>query len=290
MALLRDRDLRRPVFQPLFWGQGRPGFPLKSPHNAASEYPLPMRQLRTEHISLFRLLRDQFLFLTRTQIERVLTLATRATNKELVWLVAERYLRRRYRADTFAHFQIPLYYLGERGWHAVGNPKDKYRAYKGEIERRSERHINHTLSIYDVLLKFILESDVKRIVTSDDRIWRELIDFGNIPDAWIQLYDQAVFIEVDRHTEWGNVLRKKFDNYIRFKDSGGYRNRFPDCTFRVLVFTTTEARIEFMERLVTSDDVWFCTMKEFLREKLNHEHWFTVHGFYALPVATKKEV
>lgn len=249
-----------------------------------------MRQLRTGHIRLFRLLRDQFLFLTRAQIGRVLTLAIRATNKELVWLVAERYLRRRYRADTFSHFQMPLYYLGERGWHVVGHPKDKYRAYEREIEEKAERNIDHTLAIYDVLMKFLLESDVKKIIKSEDGVWPELVDFGNTPDAWIQFGKQAAFVEVDRQTEWGTVLKRKFENYARFKGSGGYGNRFSDHPFRVLVFTTTEARIEFMERLVSSDDVWFCTMREFLKQKLNHPHWFTLHGFYALPVAGKKEV
>ena len=40
----------------------------------------------------------------------------------------------------------------------------------------------------------------------------------------------------------------------------------------------------------TSDDIWYATMDEFLREKLNHRHWFALLGFYALPVAPQKEV
>src|SRR5882672_10679589 len=86
-----------------------------------------MQQLRTQHILLFRILRDHCLFLTRAQIERVLTLATRSTNKELAWLLSEKYLGRRYRADTFGHFQTPVYYLGTLGWHVAGNPMDDYK-------------------------------------------------------------------------------------------------------------------------------------------------------------------
>lgn len=249
-----------------------------------------MRQLRKQHIQLFRLLRDDFSFLTRAQIGHILTLATRQLNKELQWLRSTKYLARRYRADSLSHFQAPLYFLAERGWQAVGQPQAKYRAYRQAIERKSERQISHTLAIYDVLLKFIVESDVKRVIAGEHRIWQELIDFGNIPDAWIQFGNQAAFIEVDRDTEWGSVLRKKFDNYTRFKHSGGFKARFPDLPFRVLVFTTTEARIQFMQRLVMTDDIWFCTMKEFLKEELNHQHWFAQHGFYTLPTSTQKTV
>jgi hypothetical protein len=230
------------------------------------------------------------LFLTRGHIERVLTLDTRSTNRELVWLLRERYLLRRYRADTFSNFQMPLYYLGKLGWHAVGNPLDSYKTYKRGIEQRSERGIEHTLSIYDVLLKFILESEVKRLIGGEDRVWQESIDFGNIPDGWIQFNNGEAFIEVDLHTEWGDALKRKFENYRRFKESGGYRNRFPGCMFMVLVITTTEARIDFMQHLGVSDDIWFCTLDQFLREPLDHAHWFALRGFYALPIAGQKEV
>jgi hypothetical protein len=39
-----------------------------------------------------------------------------------------------------------------------------------------------------------------------------------------------------------------------------------------------------------SDDIRFATMEEFLKEPLNHRHWFALLGFYALPVAPKEEV
>jgi hypothetical protein len=262
----------------------------KTPHNAPAEYTLPMRQLEKHHLSLFRIFRDRFFFLTRMQIERFWTLPTSTTNRVLLWLVSGGYLERRYRADTFSHFQTPLYYLGKRGWLAVGNPKHTYAEYKRAIESRAERQINHTLATYDVLLKFILEADVKQIIESHDQVWKDQVDFGNTPDAWIAFGEEASFIEVDLGTEWGKVLQQKFGNYTNFKVSGGYDRRFPGCTFRVLVITTTEPRIGFMQRLTTSDDIWFCTMREFLKEPLAHQHWFALRGFYALPIARQKEV
>ncbi len=249
-----------------------------------------MRQLQTRHISLFRILRDHCLFLTRRQIERVFTLPTNSTNKELVWLLAEKYLGRRYRADTFGHFQTPVYYLGTLGWHIVGNPMDDYKEYRLRIQRRAEHQMDHRLSIYDVFLKFILDGEVKRIIDSEDSLWQEAINFGNIPDGWIQFNNGAAFIEVDRDTERPIVLRNKFEKYIKFEGSGGYRALFPECAFKVLVFTTTEERIESLEQITTSDDIWFCTMGEFLREQLNHAHWFALRGFYALSAVPKKEV
>ncbi len=249
-----------------------------------------MRQLKTRHILLFRILRDHCLFLTRRQIQRVLTLPTNSTNKELLWLLSENYLGRRYRADTFGHFQTPVYYLGTLGWNIVGNSIDKYKAYRLQIQDRAERQMDHKLAIYDVLLKFLLESGVKRIIDGEDKLWQETIDFGNVPDGWIEFNSCGFFIEVDRDTERPIVLRKKFEKYITFKESDTYRNLFPDCAFKVLVFTTTEERIESLQQITTSDDIWFCTMEEFLREQLDHAHWFALRAFYALSAITKKKM
>jgi hypothetical protein len=141
-----------------------------------------------------------------------------------------------------------------------------------------------------VILKFILEGEVKRIIDSEDPTWQEAINFGNVPDGWIELKGGSAFIEVDRDTERPAVLRNKFEKYIAFKESGGYRNLFPDCAFKVLVFATTEERIESLERIASSEDIWFCAMEEFLREPLDHAHWFALRGFYALPAVPKEEV
>jgi hypothetical protein len=249
-----------------------------------------MKQLQKRHIALFGMLRDHFLFLTRRQIERILTLPTSSTNRELLWLVSEGYLDRRYYADTLARVQTPLYFLGKLGWQVVGNVSSEYKQYRLRIERRSGRQLQHTLAIYDALLKFLLESNVQRIIDGEDQFWLELIDFGNIPDGWIQFDGGEVFIEVDRDTEWGEVPGTKFDNYVRFKTSGAYDKAFPGCTFKVLFVTTTERRIETLERIVKSDDIWFCTMEEFLREKLNHAHWFALRGFYALSDLRKEKM
>ena len=249
-----------------------------------------MRQLGTQHILLFRLLRDHFLFLTRSQIERVLTLGTRTANRHLDWLVSEHYLRRRYRVDTFTHFQTPVYYLGRVGWSAAGCLTDDYKGYERGIAARRERSMRHLLCVYDVCLKFILNSPVKRIIHADDPTWQQSITFGNVPDCWIQLNGGEVFVEVDLGTESPRVVERKFQNYIQFNESGSYASAFPGCDFRVLFITTTEERIGSLQKIAASDDIWFGTMEEFLKEPLRHQHWFALRGFYALPLVTKKEV
>jgi hypothetical protein len=247
-----------------------------------------MKQLRSQHNLLFRILRDHCLFLTRRQIERVLTLPTSSTNRELLWLLSGKYLDRRYRADSFIHFQTPLYYLGARGWRTAGNGPQGYKRYQSDIEQRSGRELNHLLSVYDVFLKFLLESDVKRIIGGEDKFWQESFDFGNIPDAWVQFNGVEAFIEVDLGTERQVVVAQKIENYLKLKKSGSYGIMFPGCGFKVLFITTTDVRIESLEAVTKSDDIWFAAMDEFLKEKLDHQHWFTLNGFYALPTVPKK--
>jgi protein involved in plasmid replication-relaxation len=250
-----------------------------------------MKQLEQEHFSLFRTLLEHCSFLTRRQIERIWTLPTNMTNKELLWLVSQKYLRRRNRGDSFRHFQTPVYYLGELGWEKIGQAPGKYRRYRLQVEGRAERGLEHSLWVYDVKLKFLLESPVKRIIGSEEKLWQETIGMDIVPDAWIQFAGGEAFIEVDRETERPIVVRKKLDRYAVFKASGRYRTLFPGCGFKVLFFTTTEARIESLERVTPSDDIWFCMMEEFLREKLvDHAHWFALRGFYALSDLRKKEV
>jgi Replication-relaxation len=210
-------------------------------------------------------------------------------NRQLGWLLSEGYLERGFRVNTFNAYQTPVYYLGKVGWRLVGNAAEDYKRYRVRIQRRSEEQ-GHTLQIYDVLLKFILESKVDRIIGGDDSFWQGTIELGNIPDAWIQFAGGELFIEVDRATERPVILRKKFENYTKFHDSGGYSRLFPNCGFKVLVFTTNEERIRSLEGLVRSDDIWFCTMEDFMREDLHHSHWFALNGFYALPAVAKEEV
>jgi hypothetical protein len=249
-----------------------------------------MRQLQQRHFLLFRTLADHCSFLTRRQIERIWTLPTSTTNKELLWLLSQKHLRRRRRGDSFGHFQTPVYYLGELGWQAIGRASDGYRRYRVQLERRAERGLEHALWIYDVILKFVSGTPVKRIIGSDDRLWPETIGLGIIPDAWIQFAGGEVFVEVDRATERPIVVKKKLLKYMAFKDSGGLKSLFPGCGFKVLFFTTTEMRIESLERITPSDDIWFCTLEEFLREPLDHAHWFALRGFYALSDLAKEEV
>ncbi len=249
-----------------------------------------MPQLQKGHFKLFRMLNDRFLFLNRNQISRILILPTSTANRWLLWLTKEKYLERRRRADTFSHFQMPLYYLGLRAWRMMGNSPEDYKEYRARIEERADVSLEHLIAAYDVLLKFTLEGNVKRIIQSDDRFWHESLSFEVIPDAWIEYDGGEAFIEVDRGTESREVVIQKLEKYITLEESGRHKILFPGTTFRVLFVTTTEKRIESLEQLTRSDDIWYATMEEFLREPLDHQHWFARLSFYALPLTRKKEM
>jgi hypothetical protein len=160
---------------------------------------------------------------------------------------------------------------------------DDYKAYERGVLGKKERGIRHLLSVYDVCLKFVLSSDVKRMIGADDRFWQQAPGLGNIPDCWIQFAGGEAFIEVDLGSESRSVIAAKFEHYLNFAKSGGYADLFPRCEFKVLFVTTTEERIETLEEIAKSDAIWFATMDEFLQEPLDHEHWFAIRGFYALP-------
>ncbi|MDT8067950.1 MAG: replication-relaxation family protein [Terriglobia bacterium] len=249
-----------------------------------------MRQLRKAHFDLFRLLNEHFLFLTRKQVALILTLSANPTIKWLLWLVSEHYLERRYRASSFSDFQTPLYYLGPKAWRMLGNPPESYKPYRAGIEQWSGVQLEHQLAVYDVILKFLLEAGVRRIVQSQDRFWHESLSFEVIPDAWIEYAGGQAFLEIDRATESRQVVMQKLEKYIRFNESGLHKILLPGTTFRVLFITTSEEWIEALEQLTRSDDVWFATMEEFLKEPLDHQHWFALKGFYALQIAPKEEV
>jgi hypothetical protein len=90
-----------------------------------------------------------------------------STTKTLSWMLSEQYLNRRNRADSFVHFQTPVYYPGKRGWYVVGKPASEYRAYRLQIEQTPERTFPHTLALYSVLVKFLMEAEVRRIIPSE---------------------------------------------------------------------------------------------------------------------------
>lgn len=249
-----------------------------------------MPQLRQPDFQLFQMLNETFLFLTRGQIQRVWTRPKSSTKERVLWLASEKYLERRYRASSFSDFQTPLYYLGPKAWRMLGKPAEEYKQYKAGVEQWSGARLEHQLAVYDVLLKFTIEAKVNRIVQSQDRFWHESLTFEIIPDAWIQYEGGEAFIEVDRGTESRDTVMRKLEKYIEFNRSGRHKILFPGTTFRVLFITTTEERIESLEQQMRSDDIWFATKEEFMREPLDHQHWFARLGFYALPVAPKEEM
>jgi len=139
--------------------------PLRLPLTGPLNHPLYMKRLQKRHIALFGVLRDHFLFLTRRQIERFLTLPTSSTNRELSWLVSEGYLDRKYYADTSVTCRPR--FISWANW--AGRSWATYRASTRNIglgSNRDQAVSSHTLAVYDVFVKFHLgvegEADHRR--------------------------------------------------------------------------------------------------------------------------------
>jgi len=96
---------------------------------------LNMRQLQPSY-SAFSHPSRPLLFLTRRQIERVLTLPTNTTNKGVVVAAGGEYWYGGTVRIRSGIFQTPLYYLGALGWHVVGNPMDDYKSTSSDSTTR----------------------------------------------------------------------------------------------------------------------------------------------------------
>lgn len=245
----------------------------------------PKTKLSATEMRLIRILRDEVLFVSRPQVEMLLDANSRRANERLSRLVEERILRRRVRLDTYDHFRFPIYYLGLEGCKMIGMSKKDMEKYMARIRKYSDRSVGHLLEVYDVFIKFSLESKVTEWVWHEDDKWFS-IELGLYPDGVVKFERDrkkyCAFIEVDRDTENVPVLKEKFDKYRYFNDSGAFKRLFGQCIFRVLVITTTEERIGRMEEQNRSADIWFATRQDFMRDPLWARHWFAKEDFYSL--------
>ena len=236
-------------------------------------------------MKLIQILRDEVLFVSRPQVEMLLDTNGRRANERLLRLVDERILRRRVRLDTYDHFRFPIYYLGLEGCKMIGMSRKDMEKYMARIRKYSDRSIGHLLEVYDVFIKFSLESKVTEWVWREDDKWFS-IELGLYPDGVVKFEKDGkkytAFIEVDMDTENLPVLKKKFDKYRYFHDSGAFKRLFGQSIFRVLVITTTEERIGKMEEQNRSADIWFATRQDFIRDPLWARHWFAKEDFHSL--------
>ncbi len=246
---------------------------------------IPGTKLSAKEMRLIRVLRDEALFVSGVQVEMLLEMNKRRTNERLLNLVDGGILRKRVRLDTYTSFRSPIYYLGVEGCKMIGMSKKDLVRYMTTIKNYSDRSIGHLLEVYDVFIKFTLESKVTEWVWHEDDKWFS-IELGLYPDGFVKFEKDekqySAFVEVDRDTEGLRVLKEKFDKYRRFHESGAFKKLFGECIFRVLVITTTEERIAGMEQQNPANDIWFATKQDFMRNSLWTKHWFAKEDFYSL--------
>src|SRR5207249_11117071 len=84
------------------------------------------------------------------------------------------------------------------------------------------------------------------------------------------------FLELDRGTEGGGTLQDKIDPYARYAESGLSEKQFAARTFRVLVITTTERRMQGLLKMTESRSpnlFWITTWERFRDSKLLDSYW-----------------
>jgi hypothetical protein len=252
----------------------------------------PIQNFNESTMRIVRVLRDDVLFLSRAQVEMLSEGNKRAANKQIARLVDARILKKRLRLDTYPNFRSPIYHLGVEGCRLLGMSKEEMTTYLAKAKSYSDRALTHLLEVYDVFIKFYLASRVTEWMWHNDEKWFS-IELGLYPDGYVQFEKEgkkySAFIEVDRGTEGISVVKDKFRKYARFNRSGAFKRLFGDRALRVLFITTTEERIEKMENAGASDDIWFTTKAEFMRESLWARHWFAKEDFYNLDVSPLPE-
>jgi hypothetical protein len=165
-------------------------------------------------------------------------------------------LLKRFFLGTTAAGQKALYSLSEQGAAAVGVP---YRS----LQRRSDEalvadfFVNHQLAINEFYcgLKYG-RPPLDGVALGKWRMFHKPIVPGKrlIPDGYFTLQTpdrtKAAFLEVDLGYERGRVWHGKVKQYLRLATSGDYEQRSGQKSFRVLVITTTERRVESLRRTV----------------------------------------
>ena len=251
---------------------------------------LPHLQLQPADIELVRLLREDFVLLTRSQIcELFPGRSIRRTNFRLRKLRQAAYLSRRYPAGMLVP-KIPLYYIGPRAAEALSrDPRDP-----GVLSRRKQAlqlrdaSLPHLLLVNSVHIKFLSASrhysdfELLSWIPQYDSVWQTLNQYGFPlrPDGYgeyrKELLTLRFFLELDRGTERGRALHNKLAAYTEYARSGRFEEHFSASGFRVLFIPPTLRRARQLLRAISShnpDLFWVTPADQFFHQPLFDPHW-----------------
>jgi Replication-relaxation len=238
-------------------------------------------QLQETDKYLIDLLAEDFLLLTREQIQQLIPRSIRPTNKRLALLVEAKVLSRREPANQLSS-SPPLYYLGEHAAIARGWDPEPFKERRIRAKNFGDSYLPHLHLINSVHIKFraYKEKDYEfgKWVAYDNPKSDDGRNVSLRPDGRATFTKHSrsftYFIEVDRGTERGEAIRKKIEQYHSLEKLGEWNPSILEW-FRVLFIATEVSRAKGLLKLFPSETFWAATTGDVLSRPLFDEYWIS---------------
>jgi hypothetical protein len=242
---------------------------------------------------LLELLANDFLLLTRPQIQQIIPWGLRRANQRLAKLTASGMLAKKEAEDPLLLPQTTFYYLGENVADALDGSEEQLKARRTRAKNFGESYLRHLHLINSVHIHFLIakanEYRFLNWTSYDNTEWAEVRNFKLRPDGFVRFRKDGrefcYFIEVDRGTERGESIRKKIAEYNEYDLRGDFWQTFKRDWFRVLFITTEESRCTTLLKLFPSDTFWTAPVTEVLSKPLFDGYWMSP-GRTLLPLHT----
>lgn len=250
--------------------------------------------LQRRDLSLIRIMAEEFPLLIREQIAELVPMGSvRRVNFRLKQLCDTGFLSSR-RLNSMGAYSKLGYYLGPRAEEVFKNPTEQRlaRDIRSKGKRLSRVTLDHRIMVDWIHIRFLMSSRNEpnyKLVTWIDQYsseWKELKDYGVPVQAdgygeYIQYLQfdnlHTFFLEVDRSTERGEIMRDKIERYIKFAESGKYERAFAAKAFRVLFVVESERRMKSLLKYLKkqkTDIFWLTTWTQFKESKLFDSYWY----------------
>jgi len=239
--------------------------------------------LQERDIALLQVLADDFLLLTRDQIQQVIPRRVRRTNQRLSILVNAGYISRREPQGPWEPRMV-FYYLGEKAGDVLKRDRAEILERRNRAENYKTAFLKHLYQINTIHIRFWKHVDAdyacQTWLGSDNTVWDKVLRLGLRPDSYVEFRkdekDYCCFIEMDRGTERGEYIRKKIADYHRYDLSGEFRDAFEMDWFRVLFIVEQASRAKMLSKLFPSDTFLAATLDQVRTKPLFDPYWLTL--------------
>lgn len=241
-------------------------------------------RLRQHDIKLLEFLADDFLVLSRKQIQELIPRKERRTLQRLAILIKEGYICK---TDPVVDFsgRLVFYYIGDRAAEALERDRGSIVDRKRQARQLADGQSKHTYLLNWIHIRFLKglgeypNLQLTEWISHDHAYWESRGYSGLQPDAYMEFVRNkekfSYFVEVDRGTEKGKSIRQKIGKYERYRrskrvEAGGGT--------RILFITEKAARAKVLLTLFPSDAFLVATAEEVRRRPLFDAYWRTNGG------------